>query len=75
MEVRQRNSKLMRLIKTKNTLLNVKADIIDFKTRVDNQIKASCLETGQKSNSTADLVAVPVERKQSQMSKDLTDVQ
>ena len=35
-EVRSRTSKLMALIKTKNTLLNVKADITDFKTKVDN---------------------------------------
>ena len=33
---RQSQSKLLRLIKTKNTLLTVKADITDFKTKVDN---------------------------------------
>lgn len=38
-EVRSRTSKLLALIKTKNTLLNVKADITDFKTKVDNQMR------------------------------------
>ena len=34
--IRMRNNKIKNLIKTKNSLLSVKVDIEDFKTKIDN---------------------------------------
>ena len=75
-EVRSRTSKLLALIKTKNTLLNVKADITDFKTKVDNQLRQSMKSSKQAgmntAQSTGDLLS---EFKPSQISQDLIGVE
>ena len=40
-EIRSRNSKLYKLIKTKNQMLTVKADIEDLRTKLDNVTRKS----------------------------------